>query len=67
LHDAARQEENMSHPVVWFEVMGKGFRTFRLDRMGQIEAQDAFDEEPGRGLRDYLRAFGPQAEQLLDD
>jgi predicted DNA-binding transcriptional regulator YafY len=52
--------------AAWCELR-QDFRTFRLDRMGRIEAREAFEDEPGRGLRDYLRAFGPLAEQLLDE
>ncbi len=52
--------------AAWCELR-EDFRTFRLDRMGQIEARETFEEEPGRGLRDYLRAVGPLAERLLDE
>ena len=52
--------------AAWCELR-EDFRTFRLDRMGQIEARESFEEEPGRGLRDYLRAVGPLAERLLDE
>jgi len=52
--------------AAWCELR-EDFRTFRLDRMGLIEAGDAFEDEPGRGLRDYLRRVGPLAERLLDD
>jgi hypothetical protein len=34
--------------------------------MESIEAGEAFDEEPGRTLRDYLRNIGPYAERLLE-
>jgi predicted DNA-binding transcriptional regulator YafY len=49
----------------WCELR-QDFRTFRLDRMDGIEPRDVFAEEPGRTLRDYLRAIGPTAERLLD-
>ncbi len=52
--------------AAWCELR-EDFRTFRLDRMGRIEARETFEEEPGRGLRDYLRAVGPLAERLLDE
>jgi predicted DNA-binding transcriptional regulator YafY len=52
--------------AAWCELR-RGFRTFRLDRMDRIEAGEAFEEEEGRTLRDYLRSIGPYAERLLDD
>jgi predicted DNA-binding transcriptional regulator YafY len=51
--------------AAWCELR-QDFRTFRLDRMGSIEAGEPFVEEEGRTLRDYLRNVGPYAEKLLD-
>jgi predicted DNA-binding transcriptional regulator YafY len=51
--------------AAWCELR-QDFRMFRLDRMRRIEPGEAFEEEPGRGLRDYLRTIGPYAERLLD-
>ena len=53
--------------AAWCELR-EDFRNFRLDRMQAVEVLgDCFDPEPGRSLRDYLRAIGPDAERLLDD
>ena len=51
--------------AAWCELR-QDFRTFRLDRMERIEPGDSFEEEEGRGLRDYLRNIGPYAERLLE-
>lgn len=52
--------------AAWCELR-EDFRTFRLDRMGEIEAGEPFEDEPGRGLRDYLQKVGPLAERILDE
>lgn len=50
----------------WCELRND-FRNFRLDRMRDIAPTgERFTDEPGRTLRDYLRAIGPDAESLLD-
>jgi predicted DNA-binding transcriptional regulator YafY len=51
--------------AAWCELR-QAFRSFRLDRMERIEPREAFEEEAGRTLRDFLREIGPLAEQLLD-
>jgi predicted DNA-binding transcriptional regulator YafY len=52
--------------AAWCELRSD-FRNFRLDRILAIDgAGESFADEPERTLRDYLRAIGPHAEQLLD-
>ena len=40
--------------AAWCELR-KDFRSFRLDRMQQVQLGEAFDEEPGKGLDDFIR------------
>jgi len=51
--------------TAWCELR-EGFRTFRLDRILELEPAERFEDEPGKTLRDYLRGLGPHAERLLD-
>ena len=51
--------------AAWCE-MRAGFRNFRLDRVGDVALGDAFEDEPGRTLRDLLAQYGSEAVQLLD-
>lgn len=44
----------------------KDFRNFRLDRVGNAELREPFEEEPGRTLRDLLSKYGAEAVRLLD-
>lgn len=41
----------------WCELR-EGFRTFRLDRMRDLEILESVPPEPGRTLQDFLVAFG---------
>jgi predicted DNA-binding transcriptional regulator YafY len=53
--------------AAWCELRND-FRNFRLDRMLEVEfTGESFADEPGRALRDYLRAIGDFAERLLDE
>ena len=53
--------------TAWCELR-EDFRNFRLDRMQHVEATaEHFEDEPGQGLRDYLRTLGAGAEGLLGD
>ena len=53
--------------AAWCELRSD-FRNFRLDRIiGLTTTEEAFDDEPGRRLRDYLRQIGDFAERILDD
>jgi len=53
--------------TAWCELRDD-FRSFRLDRILHLAPTgETFSEEPGRGLRDYLRTIGAYAEQLLED
>jgi len=51
--------------AAWCE-MRAGFRNFRLDRVGDVALGDAFEDEPGRTLRDLLAQYGSDAVKLLD-
>jgi len=51
--------------AAWCE-MRTAFRHFRLDRISAPSIGDAFDDEPGRTLRDLLAEYGPDAVKLLD-
>jgi predicted DNA-binding transcriptional regulator YafY len=51
--------------AAWCE-MRIGFRNFRLDRIGEAEMGERFEEETGRTLRDMLQQYGPAAVRLLD-
>ena len=51
--------------AAWCE-MRTAFRHFRLDRISEPSIGDAFDDEPGRTLRDLLAEYGPDAVKLLD-
>jgi predicted DNA-binding transcriptional regulator YafY len=52
--------------TAWCELR-RDFRNFRLDRVGEVrETGEAFADEPGRTLRDYLRTIGPEAEEILE-
>lgn len=44
----------------------RDFRNFRLDRIATAIPGDAFTEEDGRTLRDYLARYGPEALALLE-
>jgi len=51
--------------TAWCELRGD-FRSFRVDRIEELELLDEhFEDEPGRGLGDYLRSLGPAAERAL--
>jgi len=53
--------------TAWCELRND-FRNFRLDRILRIEqTSDAFEDEAGQGLRDYLRLIGPRAEGWLEE
>jgi len=51
--------------AAWCE-MRTAFRNFRLDRISHPMLGDAFDDEPGRTLRDLLAQYGAEAVKLLD-
>jgi predicted DNA-binding transcriptional regulator YafY len=51
--------------AAWCELR-VAFRNFRLDRVGEAELLDRFEDEPGRTLRDLLAQYGPEAVKLLD-
>jgi predicted DNA-binding transcriptional regulator YafY len=52
--------------TAWCELRDD-FRNFRLDRIQGFEVlPQPFEDEPGRTLRDFLRRYGPEAEQLLE-
>jgi predicted DNA-binding transcriptional regulator YafY len=51
--------------AAWCE-MRTGFRHFRVDRISDPTLGDAFEDEPGRTLRDLLAEYGPEAVKLLD-
>ena len=51
--------------AAWCE-MRTAFRHFRLDRISEPSIGDAFDDEPGRTLRDLLAQYGPDAVKMLD-
>jgi len=52
--------------TAWCE-MREDFRSFRLDRVAEIELlEEAVVDEPGRTLRDFLATIGPDAVALLD-
>ncbi|HMF96073.1 MAG TPA: YafY family protein [Vicinamibacterales bacterium] len=51
--------------AAWCE-MRTAFRNFRVDRISDPMLGDAFDDEPGRTLRDLLAQYGPEAVKLLD-
>src|SRR5262252_4317590 len=51
--------------AAWCE-MRTAFRNFRVDRISAPMLGDAFDDEPGRTLRDLLAQYGPEAVKLLD-
>ena len=51
--------------AAWCE-MRTGFRNFRVDRISDASLGAAFEDEPGRTLRDLLNAYGPEAVKLLD-
>ncbi|HJZ78018.1 MAG TPA: YafY family protein [Vicinamibacterales bacterium] len=51
--------------AAWCE-MRTAFRNFRVDRISEPALGDAFDDEPGRTLRDLLAQYGPEAVKLLD-
>ena len=51
--------------AAWCE-MRTAFRNFRADRISDPMLGDAFDDEPGRTLRDLLAQYGPEAVKLLD-
>jgi predicted DNA-binding transcriptional regulator YafY len=52
--------------TAWCELRDD-FRNFRLDRIQGFEVlAEPFEDEPGRTLRDFLRRYGPEAEQLLE-
>ncbi|MGE0812269.1 MAG: helix-turn-helix transcriptional regulator [Vicinamibacterales bacterium] len=49
----------------WCELR-RDFRNFRLDRIADATLGRAFEDEPGRTLRDMLAAYGPQVVSLVD-
>lgn len=51
--------------TAWCELRDD-FRTFRLDRMREIELGEPFLEEPGKTLHDYVLTLGPDAHGMLD-
>ena len=52
--------------AAWCELRND-FRNFRLDRASQPTVLDvAFDEEPGKSLRDLLTRYGSEAVRLLE-
>ena len=52
--------------AAWCE-MRNDFRNFRLDRAtDSTMLPEAFDEEPGKSLKDLLMRYGPQAVKLLE-
>lgn len=52
--------------AAWCELRDD-FRNFRLDRMQNVTVlDDRFEEEPGKTLRDYLRAIDERAIDLLN-
>ncbi len=53
--------------TAWCELRDD-FRTFRVDRMEEIELLDAtFEPEPGRTLEDYAARLGDEGQALLGD
>ena len=52
--------------AAWCELRDD-FRNFRLDRASDaVQLHDAFEDEPGKTLRDLLARYGPAAVRLLD-
>ena len=51
--------------AAWCELR-TDFRNFRLDRTRDITFLEAFQDEPGRTLRDMLTRYGPDAVKLID-
>jgi predicted DNA-binding transcriptional regulator YafY len=52
--------------AAWCELR-QGFRNFRLDRVvASMMLDQAFDDEPGKTLRDMLARYGPDAVRLID-
>ena len=52
--------------AAWCELRND-FRNFRLDRASATRLLDeAFEDEPGKTLRDLLTQYGPEAVRLLD-
>jgi predicted DNA-binding transcriptional regulator YafY len=51
--------------AAWCE-MRTAFRNFRVDRISDPTLGDAFEDEPGRTLRDLLAQYGPEAVKLLE-
>ncbi len=43
--------------AAWCELRSS-FRSFRVDRIGEIVAETVFDDEPGRTLQDYIDVAG---------
>jgi predicted DNA-binding transcriptional regulator YafY len=52
--------------AAWCELR-TDFRSFRLDRISDsVALEEAYADEPGRTLRDFLMKYGPDAVRLLD-
>jgi predicted DNA-binding transcriptional regulator YafY len=52
--------------AAWCELR-QDFRNFRLDRVAASTMNDeAFEDEPGKTLRDMLKRYGPEAVRLID-
>jgi predicted DNA-binding transcriptional regulator YafY len=52
--------------AAWCELR-RDFRNFRLDRVASATILDeAFEDEPGKALRDMLARYGPDAIRLVD-
>jgi predicted DNA-binding transcriptional regulator YafY len=49
----------------WCELR-QDFRTFRIDRMNELELKDTFALEPGRTVQDLMRKYSEQSRDSLD-